>query len=210
MNLLFKKIFPLVLIACFLIASRAERLQAATPIQESYHRSFSYEKVQDYDNAIKALMPIFQTYPKGYTVNYRLGWLYYLKQSYSNALSHYGQAISVAPYSIEVKLGITLPLMAQLRWEDVENQLYKVVKTDFYNYYGNLRLAYVLRQQKKVTLGIQVMQKMLSLYPTDVSCLTELALLYVEKKDKKAAGEVFQTILTLDRENVAAKSFFAE
>jgi len=179
----------------------------AVDIQDAYHRSYSYEKVQVYDDAIKSLMLVYQEYPDGYTVNLRLGWLYYLKHSYTNALHHYSQAIKILPYSAEAKLGYTLPLIAQHRWSDVEQLLSQVLKTDYYNYYGNLRYSYILRMQKKYDLAETVLRKMLNLYPTDVSIQSEFALLKKDQGELSAAKAIYQDILILDPENFTAKTY---
>jgi tetratricopeptide (TPR) repeat protein len=54
-------------------------------IKSAYTRSYLYEKTQDYKDAIKALMFVYKTYPEGYTINLRLGWLYYLSGKYANS-----------------------------------------------------------------------------------------------------------------------------
>ena len=78
-------------------------------IREAYHKSYRYEKAQNYTDAIKALAPVVTAYPAGYTVNLRLGWLNYLTGGYATARKHYEAAIKTAPDSIEAKLGHTLP-----------------------------------------------------------------------------------------------------
>ncbi|MBF0236349.1 MAG: hypothetical protein HQM12_01480 [SAR324 cluster bacterium] len=182
--------------------------QAESWIQEAYYRSYSYEKIQDYDNALKTLMPVYQKYPEGYNVNLRFGWIYYLKGAYANALEHYQKSITAAPYSVTAKLGHTLPLMAQQKWEQVTQELYEVINTDYYNYYGNLRLSYGLRMQKKFDLAEKVIYKMLLIYPTDISLLTELLLIRITNGQQSEAEKIATDLLILDPENIIAKGFF--
>jgi len=176
-------------------------------IKRAYYRSYQYEKAGDYENAIKALSFVYNEYPDSYTVNLRLGWLYYLAKKYANSLFHYGKAIKVAPYSIEAKLGYTLPLLAQSKYKDVEKVCYQILNTDYYNYYGNLRLSYALRGQKKYKIVSEVAYKMLTIYPTDVNFLTELALAQFYLGNKKEAYRLFKEILILDPENPTAKEY---
>ncbi len=79
-------------------------------IKDAYYKSYTYEKMQDYENAINALSSVLNEYQDGYTVNLRMGWLYYLKTNYANSISHYQTAIKAAPSSIEAKLGYLNPL----------------------------------------------------------------------------------------------------
>ncbi len=197
----------------FLLLGFAPVLSAAdlTPeqIRDAYHRSYAYERTEDYDNAIKALSLVFREYPNGYTVNLRLGWLFYLKGNHANAISHYETVIRVAPYALEPKLGVLLPLLAQSRYADVEARAYQVVTVDYYSYYGNLRLAIALRLQGKLEQAQSVVGKMLIAYPTDPLYLTELGLIQQARGLLDAAATTFQDVIVLDPENPTAKAFFS-
>ncbi len=174
-------------------------------IKKAYEDSYRYEKLQNYEMAIKALMPVYKEYPKGYTVNLRLGWLYYLWGKYRNSIEHYQIAMEVAPYSVEARLGYMLPLLAQGRYAEVEKVAYQILKTDYYNYYANLRLAYALRMQKKYDLASEVARKMLVLYPTDVQFLVELALDYIGMGQKDKGYSILWDVLILQPDNETAK-----
>ncbi len=179
-------------------------------IQEAYYKSYNYEKLQDYENAIKVIMPVYKEYPNGYTLNLRLGWLYYLNKNYANAIFYYDNAIKIAPGAVEPKLGNLLPLLAQERYSEAEGVASQILLIDYYNYYGNLRLAFSLRMEGKFSLAEKVVNKMLVLYPIDVSFLTEKALLYVAQKDMDSAKKLFSDIIILDPENVTAKFYLNE
>ncbi len=174
-------------------------------IKKAYESSYRYEAVQNYEKAIHSLMPVYNEYPNGYTVNLRLGWLYYLWGKYRNSLEHYRKAMEVLPYSVEAKLGYMLPLMAQGKFSEVEKVAYQILQMDYYNYYANLRLAYALRMQKKYKLALEVCNKMLAVYPTDVSFLVELALAHIGLGNKDKAKLILGDVLILDPDNATAK-----
>ncbi len=176
-------------------------------IKNAYYKSYKYEVAGDYKDAIRSLMIIYNNYPNGYTVNLRLGWLYYLNKNYSNSIFHYKKAIKVVPYSVEAKLGLTLPLLAQGKYSSVEKLCYQILNQDFYNYYGNLKLVYVLRKQKKYDLAEKVINKMLYLYPTDTNFLLELGILKFEKREFNNAKRILNDVLILDPENLKAKHY---
>jgi tetratricopeptide (TPR) repeat protein len=198
-----KKILLALLFTAF--AASAATLTDAE-IREAYHKSYRYERSQNYADAIKTLAPVLTAYPQGYTVNLRLGWLYYLSGNYATSRTHYQSAIKTAPDSIEAKLGHTLPLMAQERYEEAEAAAKQVLRIDPSNYLGNLRLAYCLRMQKKLDATESLLNAMLVLYPTDISLLTEFALIKLAKNQNADAKRVFNDVLTLDPENVVAKA----
>ncbi len=204
--------YVILLLLLFLGASglRAQDSLSYEAIRDAYYRSYQYEKVQDYENAIRALMPVYKAYPEGYTINLRLGWLYYLSGRYANALEHYGKAVQTAPMAVEPRLGYMLPLLAQGRYAEVEQVAYHVLNTDYYNYYGNLRLAFALRMQQKWELAEAVTRKMLTLYPTDISFLTELGLIRDALGARAEARAIFQDVLILDPENETARAYLQE
>ena len=178
-------------------------------IREAYHKSYQYERTQNYPDAVKALTLLHQAYPEGYTVNLRLGWLYYLSGNFANAKVHYQTVIKVAPSSVEAKLGFMLPMLAQARYKDVEAMAKQVMEIDHSNYLANLRLAIALRMQKKFDQAEEVAMRMLVLYPTDLGFLTQLGLIKIAQKDPESATQLFTDILTLDPENVTAKQQLA-
>lgn len=198
------------LAVCLLPFAFCLRISAAAPtdaeIRDAYHKSYRYEKAQNYSDAIKALAPVIGAYPQAYTVNLRLGWLNYLNGGFATARTHYQAAIKAAPDSLEAKLGHTLPLMAQEKWDDVEAITKQVLRLDPANYTANLRLAYASRLQKKFDAAEAILNGMLALYPTDISLLTELALVKLAKDNKAEAKRLFNDVVTLDPENVTAKA----
>ncbi len=173
----------------------------------AYKRSLDYERVQDYQNAIRALAPVHEASPNGYTVNLRMGWLFYLNGNYANAEAHYEAATKAAPMALEPKLGRLLPLLAQGRWSDAETLAYQVVSVDHYNYYGNLRLAIALRMQGKLDAAYQIALKMTGAYPADVLHAVELAQIQDARGEKAEARRIFGEVLLLDPENQTARRY---
>ncbi len=174
-------------------------------ISACYTASYDYEKMENFDDAVKALIPVYENYSAAYTVNLRLGWLYYLKGNFANSLSHYGAAQSAVPGSIEPMLGKSLVLIAQKKWDDVETLMLGVLLIDTYNYYGSLRLSLALRMQGKNETAKKVAGRMLGLYPCDVSFLVELGLSEEALGNGKDALRIFRNVLVLDPQNLEAR-----
>ena len=61
-------------------------------VQEAYEKSYQYEKLGNYTDAINTVSLILKQYPKTYNINMRLAYLYLLNQNYANATSHYTAA----------------------------------------------------------------------------------------------------------------------
>ncbi|MFC1749062.1 tetratricopeptide repeat protein [Pseudomonadota bacterium] len=199
-----QKIISLCLLSIISLSGYA----ADDAVRDAYVRSFQYEQSQNYDDAIRALMPIYNSVPKAYTINLRIGWLYYLSGHYSNSLMHYQKAAKAQTNAVEPQLGQLLPLLAQQRYDEVEKIANKIIRTDKYNYYANLRRIIALRYQDKLESAQKATRKMRVLYPGDITFIEQEALLYEQKKDYDNADVRYRDLLVLDPENVTAKRYF--
>ncbi len=200
-----KKFFILLGVFLIFLGTQTALVYSAGTVAQAFRASYRYEKMGAYQDAIKALWPVYKEHPRFYLVNLRLGWLYYLSGKYRNSIKYYKQAIEIRPNSFEALLGLSLPLMAQKNWTQVERLMNQIVSQDYYNYYANLRLAIALRLQNKAKLAEKVARKMLVRYPTSLDFLVELGrdLLWEGKKDE--AKRIFREVLLLDPENVVAR-----
>jgi len=178
-------------------------------IQDIYYKSYNYEKMGNYDDAIKALSLVQSEYPNGYTVHIRLAYLHGMLAHYANAIDLYKKAAHIVPTALDASLGLQLIYLVQEKYGLAEALGNQVIKSDYYSYYGNLRLAISLRKQKKLDQAQKILTKMLSVYPIDVLYLTEYGQFLYEKKELEASYGVFYDILTLDPENVTAKQYLA-
>ncbi len=170
-------------------------------ITESYYSSYELEKQERYREAMDALSLIVKTYPKGYTVNYRLGWLAYMNGNYADAISYYKVALRQYPSSMEVMNGITLIYVAKQDWKRVEEESRRVIQIDYYNQSANYWLASALRLQKEYKNAIKIMEMMTTIYPTSTTYLVELGKSLFLEGQKERATTIFQSILILDPYN---------
>jgi tetratricopeptide (TPR) repeat protein len=177
-------------------------------IRLAYHDSIAAEQVENYGKAIDAMLPVLRAYPEAYTPNLRLGWLYYLDGRYRNSFTHYEQAIKAYSASLEARNGLMLPLMAQQKYAEVEQQAYQVLNVDYYNYFANLRLATALLGQKKYKLVTEVALKMTGINPTSIEFLQLLAQGYAGLGELDKASATFADVAILDPGNQAAAAFF--
>lgn len=198
----FVLIFTLVF---FAFQSNAKEL-TTEQIAQAYYKSYTYEKSGNYTDAIKAVQLVYQKYSKAYGINSRLALLYRLNGQYRNSVSHYQQAIKVLPSALSPKLGLMYAYILAKNYEAAGKIGYQVLTIDYYNYFGNLRLANVLRQTDKLDLAEKILVKMLVRYPSDTLYLSELGLLKYQQKDMKRTKAILQDVLILDPENTNAKS----
>ncbi len=179
-------------------------------VKKAYYDSYNYEKMGDYEDAIKSLMPVYNAYPDAYTPNLRLGWLFYLNGNYKNALMHYQKAASAVKSAVRPRLGMVEVYMVQGKWDDAAKFCIDILKSDYYSYYANLYLSRILMNKSDFSNAEAVLSKMLSLYPADTLYLEALAALYTREKRLDEAARIYEDILILDPKNLAANDFFSK
>lgn len=177
----------------------------AIDVNKAYQESYRYEKMQDYKDAIKSLQPLLRTYPNNYTLNLRLGWLYYLQGRYGNAIVHYQRAALVKPKSFEPKLGLARVYLAKGDNTKAFEIAIAIIKQDFYNYYANYYAASALFVGKPKE-SEKIARKMLERYPTDILFLKILGR-SLAKYNINKAKQVYLYILILHPTDVEAKEF---
>jgi len=138
-----------------------------TKVRQALQQSATLETSKDYDKAIAALLPASAQNPNDYTLNVRLGWLFYLNKKYEDSERSYQTAIQAAPKSVEAKLGYCLVLIADAKYQMAEPVARQIVDVDPSNYYGNIRLAVALRLEGKTTEAKEVVDRNLARYPSD-------------------------------------------
>ncbi len=179
-------------------------------IKKAYLQSYNYEKMTDYKDAIKVLIPVYKKYPDGYTINLRLAWLFYLNKNYKNAITHYQKAAMILPYSVEPKLGLMRVYNTIGQFDKSLEVGASLLKLDYYNYYGNYYEIAALMGKQNYKTAMEVTQKMLTLYPTSVLFLNLLAENYWYTGKKDLAKRIFSDVLLLDPNNVVAKKYLKQ
>jgi len=176
-------------------------------IKEIYYKSYNYEKMGDYKDSIKVLIPLYNRYPHSYTLNLRLGWLFYVNKKYNNSIKHYQKASLDLPYSLETKLGLIKDYLAMQDYKRALKIGNLILREDYYNYYGNYYEILALKEIKDYKSALSVTNKMLTLYPISVLFLNSLGEIYYLEGKKDLAKKVFKDVLTLDPNNIFAKSY---
>jgi len=179
--------------------------QMSDDVKKDYFKSYDYEQMGKYNEAIKVLSPLYKKYPKGYTLNLRLGWLFYLKKRYTNAVKYYKRATLANMYALDPKLGMISVYLETQKFNEAEMVAQELIKIDFYNYYANLYMVQSLIAQNKLDIATKIINKMLALYPTDIKYLEQLAIVY-QIQESKYLSKLYEDILILDPNNILVRT----
>lgn len=175
-------------------------------IPKIYQQSYEEEAKGNYQEAIFVLMQAGEAGDNTYLYHLRLGWLQYLASKYPDSANSYRKAVISSKDSIEAKLGLMLPLMAQGKWSDAEKVGREILSMDKLSYLATSRLAYIyynLRQYKDAEVYYR---KVLSHYPGDIEMQVGLAWSLLKQDKKESAAKVFDEILRYVPNHVSANT----
>ncbi|NBV24375.1 MAG: hypothetical protein EBS05_20955, partial [Proteobacteria bacterium] len=161
--------------------------------------SLRAERAGDFPRAIASL----EGAPRDYATSLRLGWLHYLATNHAAAITHYRAALAVAPRSVEAKLGLILPQLADKQFAAAEAVAREILRENKSHYLAHLRLGTALRLQNKLRAADSVLAHALELYPSDTSLLLERGLVKRAQNELAAARYYFGQAELLDPDNDA-------
>lgn len=151
--------------------------------------SYFHEANEEYSEAIKDME---SEYTEGsYSINLRLGWLYYLDGDYYKSITYYKKAIQNEPRSIEARLGYVYPVSALENWEDVLNMYKEILDIDPNNTAVNYNVAYMYYLRGDWVNAEAGLIKVLELYPFDYDSSLLLGSVYVKMGMIKEAREYY-------------------
>lgn len=162
---------------------------------DAWIRSYSLEASGQYDEAAKTIEIFLKQIPDNEFAEIRSGWLYYLGGNYSRAIKHYQTALKLNQLSLEARLGLSLPLMAQGRWQEAAIQSNDVISLSKWNYYAHVRLMAceeALKQWRDLVSHAQTVHQR---YPSDATVLVYLARAYKQTGNAEKAGQAYEQVL---------------
>lgn len=137
--------------------------------------SYTLEAAGKYAQANAFMDSVLREAPTHEFALMRHAWLNYLQGRYNDALRDYGQVLSINPKSLDARLGLTLPLMAQQRWREAAIEARKVTAVSAWDYTANVRLMVCEEGERKWDVLAQHAGEMASRYPTDATVQVYLA-----------------------------------
>lgn len=183
---------------------------SAAEQNEIWWKSFNLEAAARYTEAAQTIEPLLKHSSDKEFAELRSGWLYYLATDYSRAVKHYENALKLNKTSLETRLGMMLPLMAQQRWREAAQQANAVIEVSKWNYYAHLRLMIC---EEALGLWDQLAEhanQVHKRYPADPSLLVYLARGYANSNQRDKAKAAYQLVLNRMPGHVEASNYLAK
>ena len=167
--------------------------QDQNTVQEAFNKSYVLESGKKYNEAIEALKSINAV--NNYPIQIRLGWLTYSAKRYNESVIAYKKAAELMPASVEALLGAINSLVAQNKWEEVEQTYLAILKNDSKNSSINFRLGQIYYNRKEYSKAEKYFSTALNLYPFDYDSMLMSGWNYYFLGKYSEAKELFNRVL---------------
>jgi predicted Zn-dependent protease len=179
-----------------LIASLALFAASANAQQDPWQLSYQFETASKYADAISAIDNISANSADAELKSLRRGWLFYLQGNYNDSIREYRLASERNSRSVDARLGITLPLLAQKRWREAEQNARASLELSPNNYTGLLRLAIALEGQRDWANMVKAGTALVTSYPSDASAYVYLARAHAWLNNRAEAVTAYRAVLS--------------
>ncbi|RLL51330.1 hypothetical protein D8Y20_09595 [Mariprofundus sp. EBB-1] len=166
--------------------------------------SYTLEANGEYEKAASVIYPFTDNSDENEFALIRYGWLNYLQGNFNDSIQSYQRALDRNNRSIDARLGIALPLMAQRRWSSAMNYLKQIIGLSPLNYTAHVRLMVCEEGLRNWETLEKHAKEVSANYPTDATAIVYLARAYAWQGKKIEAQEAYKRVLVRYPENLEA------
>lgn len=166
-----------------------------------FRQTYRLEAKGKYAVALAAMHKIRRHVGETYFVLARTGWLAHLSGRYAESEAAYRKAIGAAPKAIEPRVGLTLPLLAQQKWRELERASRDVLVLDPLNETARARLAHAHYMVKNYPDAATLYRSLTEQYPANLDYQTGLGWALVRMGRTKEGKELFRAVLAVSPDN---------
>ncbi len=183
-------------------------ITSAVSAQEAdWKTSYELEAAGKYIEAISALDRVPANGPDAELKVIRRGWLYYMVGNFNDSIREYRLAIERNNKAIDSRLGVILPLLAQKRWREAEQNARSVLEMAPNNYTALIRLTVAQEGQRDWTAMLKTASTLVSLYPTDATAQIYLARANAWMFKREEAAAAYAAVLVRFPANFEARAY---
>jgi len=174
---------------------------------DPWAQSQQFEAKGEYAAAAGLIEPFLYSGKEKEFAFLRYGWLSYLQGRYDSSIKSYNTALQLNPQSIDARLGISLPLLAQQRWQDTARHLQKILAVSPWDYTAHVRLLIVEEGLQKWDVLARHAEALNQHYPSDATVLVYLARAHAWLGQKDKAAQAYQQVLVRIPNHVEASRY---
>ncbi len=175
---------------------------------EVWEESYALEASGHYKAAAALIEPLIQG--DGDVTEYallRYGWLNYLLRNYNDAVRSYEKALNQNPKSIDAHLGISLPLLAQQRWDESARHAKLVLRQSPWQFIAHQQLLVSEEGTRNWQLMRKHAQELAARYPAPATAWIYLARAEASLGNDAAAKSAYVRVLRRQPANIEARTY---
>ena len=195
----FKTLAPLVILAVLATQSFS---QDYARIQKAFQDSYASEENGQYGEAAETLKAVYDE--SSYEINLRLGWLSYSIGNFTESMAYYQKAISLKPFAVEPRFGLTLPASAVGNWETVRQQYVNILDIDPMNSKANYYMGMLHYNREEFEEAFDYFEKVANLYPFDYDGMIMYAWVNYRLGKLREAKVLFNKVLMINPGDASA------
>jgi tetratricopeptide (TPR) repeat protein len=177
-------------VACAAACAGTARAQ-----QDPWAESYRLEAAGKYAEALAQIEPAANRQPPNELAVLRAGWLLYLQGRLAESDKLYRRAGEANPRSLEARLGLMLPLMAQQRWQDAMRAGRDALAISPWNFTAHLRLMVCEEATSRWDELARHAAEVAARYPSDANALVYWARAESALNNARKARTLYQQVL---------------
>jgi tetratricopeptide (TPR) repeat protein len=183
-------------------------VQAEQENGDIWAKSYALEANGRYKEAAGVIEPFIQGNSENIEFALlRYGWLNYLLRNHNVAIRNYEKALQLNNDSIDARLGLTLPLLAQQRWKESARHAKQILLRSPWNYTAHERLLISEEAQREWGTMKQHASELVARYPTVTTFWLSLARAEAWLGNNLAAKQAYARILIRLPEHLEATRY---
>jgi tetratricopeptide (TPR) repeat protein len=191
------------------VAGPVRAQDTASQVAALYRESYQLEANRDAQGALGKMREIKAKAGNSYFVAVRSAWLAYLVGDFAGSEASYRDAAALAPKAIEPRIGLTLPLLAQKKWRDLERACRDAMTFDANHATARARLAHALYSVGNFPDSATLYRKLVEDFPAELDYQTGLGWALLKMGRRAEARQLFAGVLAVSPDNVNAKQGMA-
>lgn len=191
-----KKLLLTLALSCLPLLARAD----------AWSESYRLEAIGRYADAAAQIESQVRN---GEYAQIRHAWLLYLDGKFEASIAGYKRAQSMNPRSIDAALGITLPLMAQWRWQEAAEAARAVLSKAPGNYLAAVRLLVAEEALKQWKAMAEDAAQLSARYPTDATAWVYVARAEAWQNNVDRAREAYARVVQIVPGHIEATKYLA-
>jgi len=192
-----KKLLLTLILSCLPLLARAD----------AWSESYRLEAIGRYADAAAQIEGQVRN---GEYAQIRHAWLLYLQGRFEESIAGYKRAGTMNPRSIDAHLGVTLPLMAQWKWQEAAEVTRALLSKAPGNYAATVRLLVIEEALKQWRPMAEDAAQMAARYPSDATAWVYLARAEAWQNNVDRARDAYQRVLQIVPGHLEATKYLAK